>query len=81
MRYKTISHPYINPSIETPLRQKTESALTVRESREELMKELSLKQKKLSTANCEEKNLEILRDIEDVRQSLIRMKLAEERLF
>jgi len=53
----------------------------VRESREELLHELREKQKKLTDKNFEVRNTEILKDIEDVRQSLVRMKQAEERLY
>lgn len=63
------------------VRYQLDSALTVRDPREELIRELRIKEKKLSEANFEERNNEILRDIEDVRQSLVRMKQAEERLF
>ena len=55
--------------------------MTVRESREELLHELREKQKKLTDKNFEVRNTEILKDIEDVRQSLVRMKQAEERLY
>ncbi len=53
----------------------------MRESREELLHELREKQKKLTDKNFEVRNTEILKDIEDVRQSLVRMKQAEERLY